>query len=77
MEWFCSEIPQTAFLDRQKSLAQNIDDLIFNPQGELYNEFDALYASLFKNPEAYVQAITILGKKKAGMTRVLLREQFR
>lgn len=58
-----------SFLDRQKSLAQNIDDLIFNPQGELYNEFDALYASLFKNPEAYIQAITILGKKKAGMTR--------
>lgn len=58
-----------SYLDRTKSLAQNIDDLVFNPNGELYDEFDALYASLFKNPEAYVQAITILGKKKAGMTR--------
>lgn len=58
-----------SFLDRQKSLSQNIDDLLFNPEGELYGEFDALYASLFKQPETYIQAITILGKKKVGMTR--------
>ena len=58
-----------SFLDRQKSLSQNIDDLMFNPTGELYGEFDALYASLFKNPEAYLQAITLLGTKKVGMTR--------
>ena len=58
-----------SFLDRERSLAQNIDNLMFNPTGELYNEFDALYASLFKNPDAYIQVITILGRKKAGMTR--------
>lgn len=58
-----------SYLDRTKSLAQNIDDLMLNPTGELYNEFDALYASLFKNPEDYIHVITILGKKKAGMTR--------
>ena len=64
-----------SYLDRTKSLAQNIDDLIFNPNGELYDEFDALYASLFKTPEAYIQVITILGKKKAGMSREELIEE--
>ena len=64
-----------SFLDSQKSLAQNIDDLMFNPTGELYGEFDALYASLFRNPEAYIQAITILGKKKTGLTREELIEK--
>lgn len=58
-----------SFLDREKSLAQNIDYLFFNEDGELYNEFDELYASIFKNPDAYINVITKLGTKKVGMTR--------
>ena len=30
-------------LDSRLNLAQNIDRLLFNPNGELYNEFDMLY----------------------------------
>lgn len=58
-----------SFLDRSKSLAQNIDDLFFNESGELYGEYDELFSSLFKTPEPYVKIIELLGQKKIGMTR--------
>ena len=37
--------------------------------GKLTNEFNQLYASLFKSPEQYIDVVTALGRKKAGMTR--------
>ena len=33
------------------------------------NEFNQLYASLFKSPELYIDVVTALGRKKTGMTR--------
>lgn len=57
------------FLDRSKSLAQNVDDIFFSSDGELHNEYDDLYASLFRNPEAYIKVIHALGTKKIGMSR--------
>lgn len=57
------------FLQKGQSLVQNIDRLFFSKEGELKNEFDMLYASLFKNPDNYIRVITALGEKKAGMTR--------
>jgi hypothetical protein len=63
------------FLERGKSLAQNIDELFFNPEGGLWGEFDELYASLFKNPDRYVTVVTTLASKQTGMTREeLLKE---
>ncbi len=56
-------------LERGLSLAQNIDNLFFNPDGELHDEFDALYASLFKNPDPYITVVETLGNKRIGMTR--------
>ena len=56
-------------LERGLSLAQNIDNLFFNPDGELHDEFDALYASLFKNPDPYITVVQTLGSKRVGMTR--------
>lgn len=56
-------------LERSLSLAQNIDNLFFNPDGELHYEFDALYASLFKNPDPYITIVQTLGSKRVGMTR--------
>ena len=55
--------------ERERSLAQNIDDLFFSPDGELSDEFDELYSSLFKNPDHYIPIVTTLGKKRIGMTR--------
>ena len=51
------------------SSAQNIDNLFFGKSGELKNEFSALYASLFRSPQPYIDIVTLLGTKKAGMTR--------
>lgn len=58
-----------SLLERGLSLAQNIDKIIFAKNGKLSNEFNQLYASLFKSPEQYIDIVTALGKKKAGMTR--------
>ena len=58
-----------SLLERGLSLAQNIDKTIFAKNGKLSNEFNQLYASLFKSPEQYIDIVTALGKKKAGMTR--------
>ena len=57
------------FMQRGQSFAQNIDNLFFAENGELTHEFEALYASLFRNPRVHVAIITTLAKKKAGMTR--------
>ncbi|MGN1246841.1 MAG: ATP-binding protein, partial [Muribaculaceae bacterium] len=58
-----------SLLQRGLSLPQNIDRLFFAPDGELTNEFNALYRSLFKNPDIYFDVVKALGLKKAGMTR--------
>lgn len=58
-----------SFLQRGKSMAQNIDDIFFAPSAKLKNEFEDLYASLFKNKSAYISVVTALGKKKSGLTR--------
>lgn len=58
-----------SLLRKELSLPQNIDSIFFSEDGELNNEFDALYRSLFKKPEAYINVINTLGKKRVGMTR--------
>ena len=58
-----------SLLDKSKSLAQNIDTLFFSKRGELRNEYNELYASLFNHPDKYLAIIEALGKKKVGMSR--------
>ena len=58
-----------SLLEKGMSLSQNIDKIIFAKNGKLSNEFNQLYASLFKSPEQYIDIVTALGKKKVGMTR--------
>lgn len=57
------------FMQKEYSPAQNIDHLFFDKTSPLRSEFNALYASLFRNPQPYIDIITALGTKKAGMTR--------
>ena len=45
-------------------MAQNIDSLFFERNGELRGEFPELYASLFKHPDKCIAIIEALGKKK-------------
>ncbi|MBQ5724376.1 MAG: AAA family ATPase [Muribaculaceae bacterium] len=58
-----------SLLRKDLSLPQNIDSIFFSEDGDLNNEFDALYRALFKKPEAYIEVINALGKKRIGMTR--------
>ena len=58
-----------SLLQKGTSVTAEIDRLIFSPDGELHDEFEMLYASLFKKPEPYVRVTELLAKKKMGMTR--------
>lgn len=61
-------------IEKGKSLAQNIDEIFFGTHPKLEDEFEYLYASLFKNPKIYIEIVTALSSKKAGMSRTELAE---
>ncbi len=56
-------------LERSKSVAQNIDALFFAHNGEFRYEYRQLYASIFRNPDKYIQVIEGLATKNEGLTR--------
>ena len=56
-------------LQRGLSLAQNIDGLLFNPDGELHHEFHELFSSLFKMDGQHVAILECLGKHLNGLMR--------
>ncbi len=58
-----------SFLKKGQSVAQNFDRMFFQMGGELSQEFDALYASLFSKPRCHIAIITALAKKKSGLLR--------
>ncbi len=51
------------------SFSQNIDHLFFSSNGELHNEFEHLYRTLFSNSTIYIKIVEALSKKKGGLTR--------
>lgn len=57
------------------SLAQNIEELIFKPYGDLKNEYTELFYSLFKKPEKHIAIIEALAETKSGKTRKDLTER--
>ncbi len=56
-------------LAKGRSLAQNIDQLCFEPGGKLRHEFDELYASLFETGGAHLRLVRVLAACKAGLTQ--------
>ena len=58
-----------SLLKRGDGVSQNIDRLCFARNGELHQEFQYLYASMFNKPEEYVSIITSLAQKRKGLTR--------
>jgi len=56
-------------LEKSLSLSQNIDNLFFNKNAILQDEYSKLYASLFKSPKKYMQIIEVLATKRKGLTR--------
>jgi uncharacterized protein len=52
-----------------QSVPQILDELFFKPNAILKNEFQNLYASLFKNSDLHVAIIKSLATKNKGLTR--------
>ncbi len=57
------------FLGKGLSLDQNMDKLFFADGADLEDEFEQLYASLFKHPEGHVSVVSALAGKKLGLSR--------
>lgn len=55
--------------DRKMSLVSNIDRLFFNQYADMTMEYNALFSSLFSNPEPYENIIEALAQKKRGLTQ--------
>ncbi len=56
-------------MEKGLSVAQNIDNLFFTEDAKLKNEFQNLYAALFRNSDDYVKIVEALSKKGKGLTR--------
>lgn len=56
-------------LKKGKSAIQNIDDICFSEDGLLRDEFNNLYAALFKHSDNHITIIRALSKKWKGLTR--------
>ena len=56
-------------MDKGEGVAQNIDRLLFAEDGELHDEFQSLYNSLYKNALNHIKVVTALATKGKGLTR--------
>jgi AAA+ ATPase superfamily predicted ATPase len=62
-------------LRKGASVAQNIDQLCFEKDGTLKNEFNQLYTSLFDDSEKHLTIIKTLANSNKGITRLELARQ--
>ena len=58
-----------SLLNRQESLAQNIDRLFFKASGEMRREFNRMYKTLFAIPDPYISIVEFLYKTRQGKSR--------
>ena len=64
-----------SLLNRNLSLPQNIDNLIFRRGGELNDEFNELYNALFKRADRYIKIVQMLAGKREGFTKTEIAEK--
>ncbi len=58
-----------SYLDSQKSIYENVDDLFFNLHGLMHSEYDKVFNSLFMNrADFHKSIIELLSTKRAGFT---------
>ncbi len=62
-------------LDNRLSLAQNVDELLINENGELHYEYDRLFKSLFKKSEIHKKIIDALSQRRYGYSRTELLQE--
>jgi hypothetical protein len=61
-------------LQKNLSLAQNIDNLFFSSNAELRDEYSFLFRSLFDDSQAYKRVVELLATKRKGMTRKEIKD---
>ena len=66
-----------SLLNRNRSLTDNIDSLLFKKRAELWNEFHQLYHTLFTNSDQYIRIVEELSKKRVGLTRQELLQRLK
>ena len=64
-----------SLLDEELSYTQNIDHLFFEKRAELWDEFDHLYHTLFKNSDRYISIVETLCENRSGYTRGEIAEK--
>jgi hypothetical protein len=57
-----------SYFRKGESFAKAIDRLFFN-NGALQNEFNQMFAALFRQPQPYMQVVKYLATKKSGVAR--------
>ncbi len=62
-------------LEKGQSAAQNIDRLCFGKNALFQNEFENLYASLFRKSERHTAIVRALSRKTKGLTRSEISRQ--
>lgn len=60
--------------DSRLGLPQNVDRLVFADRGQLHQEFDELYRSLFRNAGRHIEIVRVLSKHQEGINRSTLVE---
>jgi AAA+ ATPase superfamily predicted ATPase len=58
-----------SLMQKSFSMAQNVDNLLFTENASLKNEFQNLYASLFKKAGNHIKIVEALSSKTKGLTR--------
>ena len=63
-------------VEKGYSAIQNINNICFNKKGTLYDEFDSLFASLFKKHELHEELIMLIASKREGLSRQDIETHF-
>ena len=58
-----------SLFERTDSPATGLDRLFFSGNAELKKEYRRLFSSLFKNPQPYLEIVSLLAKHSKGLTR--------
>ncbi len=56
-------------IERGNGISTNIDELFFEDSGELFDEFESIYKSLFENSDIHLKIVRELAKTRKGVTR--------
>jgi hypothetical protein len=66
-----------SLFEKYDSPATGLDRLFFSENAELKKEYKRLYSSLFRNPQPYLEIISLLSRHPKGLTREEMCEKLK